>query len=116
LFGSISRSLVGELRGKRLVGQHHERWPLQLLGEPGDGRRLAGAGGAEQHGVLGAGPDPLLHRRDRLRLITRRDHVLMTSTGRRGAADRYRAHGTPPDALAGGSLPAGSGARLSLPW
>src|SRR6266704_3048167 len=40
--------LVGELRGQRLVGQHDQRRPLEPLGQPGDGRRLAGAGSAEQ--------------------------------------------------------------------
>ncbi len=40
--------LVGELGGQRLVGGQHERRLLHLLDQPGDGRRLAGAGDAEQ--------------------------------------------------------------------
>ena len=101
--------LVGELRGERLVRQHHQRRPLQLLGQPGDGRRLAGAGRAEQHGVLGARPDPLLHLGDRLRLVTGRHHV-GDDLERRDAALQvgYRAHGASSAALARGSSPAAS--------
>ena len=43
--------LVGQLGGQRLVGRHHQGGALQPLDEPGRRRRLAGAGGAEQHDV-----------------------------------------------------------------
>ena len=52
--------LVGELRGEGLVRLHHQDRPLQPLGQPGDGGRLAGAGRAQQHHVLLAAGDPLL--------------------------------------------------------
>ena len=71
--------LRGQLRGERLVGRHHERRPLHLLDEPGRRRRLAGAGGAEQHDVLLARLDPRRQLRDRRRLVARRrvlgDHL-----------------------------------------
>ena len=50
--------LVGELGRQGLVGLHHQDRPLHPLGQPGHGRRLAGAGGAEQDDVLLAGTDP----------------------------------------------------------
>ena len=50
--GQQLAQLVGQLRGQRLVRRHHQRRPLQPLDQPGRGRRLAGAGGAEQHDVL----------------------------------------------------------------
>ena len=61
--------LVGELGGERLVGRHDERRALHLLDEPGGRRRLAGAGGAEQHGVLLPRPDPAREVGDRRRLV-----------------------------------------------
>ena len=64
--------LVGELGGQGLVGLEHQHRPLDLLGHPGDGRGLAGAGGAEQHDVLDAAVDPLGDLRDRGRLVAGR--------------------------------------------
>ena len=43
--------LVGQLRGQRLVRRHHQRRPLQPFDQPGGGRGLTGAGGAEEHHV-----------------------------------------------------------------
>ena len=57
--GEQLAQLVGELRGQRLVGLHHQHRALHLLGHPGDRGGLAGAGGAEQHDVLLAALDPL---------------------------------------------------------
>jgi len=50
--GQQLTELVGELRREGLVGREHEGGPLDLLDEPGGGRRLAGARGPEQHDVL----------------------------------------------------------------
>ncbi len=63
--------LVGELRGQRLVRRHHQGGPLQPLDQPGRGRRLAGAGGAQQHDVALPRPDSPLQLLDGRRLITR---------------------------------------------
>ena len=46
--GEELAELVAELGGERLVVRDHERRPLQLLHQPGHGRRLAGSGRAEQ--------------------------------------------------------------------
>ena len=70
--GEQLAQLVGELGGQRLVGLHHQHRPLHLLGHPGDGGGLAGAGGAEQHDVLLAALDPLGDLRDRGRLVAGR--------------------------------------------
>ena len=67
--------LVGELGGERLVRHHDEHGALQLLGHPGDGGRLAGAGRAEQHRVLLPVGDPLGDLGDRGRLVTGRGHL-----------------------------------------
>ena len=64
--------LVGELGGQRLVGLQHQHRPLHLLGHPGDGRGLAGAGRAEQHDVLRPALDALGDLLDRGRLVTGR--------------------------------------------
>ena len=64
--------LVGELRGQRLVGLHHQRGALQLLDRPGDRRGLAGAGRTEQDDVLLPRLDALLDVRDRGRLVAGR--------------------------------------------
>ena len=52
--------LVGQLRGQRLVGRHHQGGPLQPLDEPRRGGRLAGTGGAQQHHVALPRADPAL--------------------------------------------------------
>jgi hypothetical protein len=44
--------LVGELGGQGLVRLQDQHRALHLLGDPGDGRGLAGAGRPEQHDVL----------------------------------------------------------------
>ena len=49
--GQHLSELVGQLGGQRLVGRHDQRGPLQLLDQPGGGRRLAGTGGTQQHDV-----------------------------------------------------------------
>ena len=64
--------LVGELGRQGLVGLHHQERPLHLLGHPGHGRGLAGAGRAEQDDVLLAALDALGDLRDRGRLVARR--------------------------------------------
>ena len=56
--GQQLAELGGELRRQRLVGSHHQGRPLQPLDQPGGGRGLAGAGGAEQHDVALAALDP----------------------------------------------------------
>ena len=61
--------LVGQLGGQRLVRRHHQRRPLQLLDQPRGGRRLAGAGRAQQHDVLLARADAPLQVVDRRRLV-----------------------------------------------
>ena len=67
--GEELAQLVGELGGEGLVGLEHEHRPLDLLGHPGHGRGLAGAGRAEQDDVLDAAVDPLGDLRDRGRLV-----------------------------------------------
>ena len=77
--GQQLAELGGQLRGERLVGRHHERRPLHLLDQPGRRRRLAGAGGAEQHDVLLPRLDPRRQLLDRRGLVTGRrvlgDHL-----------------------------------------
>ncbi len=77
--GQQLAELVGQLGGQRLVGCHDERGALHLLDEPGRRRRLAGAGGAEQHGVLLPCPDAPRELGDRRRLVAAggvvRDHL-----------------------------------------
>ena len=73
--GEEHAQLVGELRGQGLVGLHHQDRPLHLLGHPGHGRGLAGAGRAEQHDVLLAPVDPLDDLGDRRRLVAGGDVV-----------------------------------------
>ena len=58
--GQQLAELVGQLGGQGLVGRHHQGRPLDLLDQPGGRGRLAGAGRAEQHGVLLPGPDPVV--------------------------------------------------------
>src|SRR6185312_5367305 len=65
--------LVAELRGERLVVRDHERRPLDLLDDPGHRRGLAGSRGAEQRLVALAGTDAVGERRNRARLVARRD-------------------------------------------
>ena len=62
--------LVGQLGGQCLVRRHHQGRPLQPLDQPRGGRRLAGAGGAEQHHVALPRLDPALQLLDGGRLIT----------------------------------------------
>ena len=73
--GEELAKLVGELRRERLVGQHHQGRALDPLDQPGDRGGLAGAGRAEQHDVLLAGPDAALEVVDRGRLVAGR-HVV----------------------------------------
>ena len=65
--------LVAELRGERLVVGDHERRPLDLLDDPRHRRGLARSRRAEQRLVLLACPQPIGQRRDRTRLVARRD-------------------------------------------
>ena len=69
--GEELAQLVGELRRERLVGLEHQHGPLDLLGDPGHGRGLAGAGRAEEDDVLDAALDPLGDLLDGRRLVTR---------------------------------------------
>ena len=69
--GQQLAELVGELGRQRLVGRHHQGGPLQPLDQPGGGGGLAGAGGAEQHDVLLARPDPRSELVDGRRLVAR---------------------------------------------
>ena len=92
--------LVGQLRGQRLVGRHHQRRPLQPLDEPRRGRRLAGTGGAEQHDVALPRLDAALQLLDRGRLVTGglvlADHLEATAGAHDvidGAVLRVRQHG-----------------------
>ena len=62
--------LVGELRGQRLVRRHDQRGALHLLDQPGGRRRLAGAGGTQQHHVLFPVRQPAAEVLDRLGLVT----------------------------------------------
>ena len=82
--GQQLAELRGQLRREGLVGRHHERRPLQLLDQPGRRRRLAGAGGAEQHDVLLAGVDARCELLDRLGLVARRRVVGDDLEGRDG--------------------------------
>jgi hypothetical protein len=67
--------LVGELSGEGLVGQHDEHGALELLRHPGDRRRLARAGRAEQDDVLLPVADPLGDLGDRGRLVAGGGHL-----------------------------------------
>ena len=92
--------LVGELRGQRLVGRHHQRGPLQPLDQPRGRGRLAGAGGAQQHHVALPCLDPALQLLDGGGLVTGgcvlADH-LESAAGAHdvldGAVLRVRQHG-----------------------
>ena len=64
--------LVGQLGGERLVRRHHQRRPLHPFDQPRGGRRLTGAGRAEQHDVLLPSADPPFQIVDRLRLVAGR--------------------------------------------
>ena len=61
--------LVRELGGQGLVRRHHQRGPLEPLDHPRGGRRLAGAGRAEQHDVLLTAADAPLEVGDRGGLV-----------------------------------------------
>ncbi len=87
--------LVGELRGQRLVGLHHQDRPLHLLGHPRHRRRLARAGRAQQHDVLLARVDPLDDLRDRRRLVARGRVVgLHVERGHATLEIGHRTHGS----------------------
>ncbi len=73
--GKQLAQLVGELRGQRLVGLEDQDGALQLLGHPGHGRGLAGAGGTQQDDVLLPALDPPGDLGDRRRLVARRLEV-----------------------------------------
>jgi hypothetical protein len=70
--GQQFSKLVGQLGGECLVRGHHQRRTLQLLDQPRRRRRLAGAGGAEQHDVAFVGMHPAHELVDGGRLVTRR--------------------------------------------
>nr|BFF24944.1 hypothetical protein GCM10025732_29090 [Glycomyces mayteni] len=61
--------LLRQLRGEGLVVDHHQGRPLEPLDQPRGRGGLAGAGGAEQHGVALAAADPVGELRDRGRLV-----------------------------------------------
>ena len=63
--------LLGQLGGEGLVRRDDQGRPLQLLDEPGGGRALAGAGGAEQHDVRISAFHPDRQLLDRGRLVAR---------------------------------------------
>jgi hypothetical protein len=86
---------VGQLRGERLVGRHHQRGPLQTFDQPRSGGRLAGAGGTEEHDVaLPCGDAPFqffdgggliagrLVRADHLELAANTDQAIHGVSGR----------------------------------
>ena len=77
--------LVRELRGERLVVREHERGALHLLDQPGRGRRLAGAGRAEQHDVGLAGVDAAGQLGDRGGLVAARPVVAHDLEGTDGS-------------------------------
>ena len=52
--------------------RQHERRPLRLLDDAGDGESLAAAGDAEQHLILRAVVEAAHQRFDRLRLVALR--------------------------------------------
>ncbi|CNL39223.1 Uncharacterised protein [Mycobacterium tuberculosis] len=74
---------VRQLGGQRLVGRHHQGGPLQAFDQPRGGRRLPGAGGAEQHHVTLPRVDPPLQLVDCGRLVAgrsmRTDHLEVTA-------------------------------------
>ena len=72
---------------KRLVRRHDQGGALQPLDQPGGGRRLAGAGRAEQHDVLLTGADPPLELVDGLRLVAARNEVGDHLEGGDGSGD-----------------------------
>ena len=43
--------LIGQLRGKSLVGRHHQGGTLGLFNEPGRSSGLTGTRGTEQHNI-----------------------------------------------------------------
>ena len=62
--------LVGQLSGQSLVRRHQQGGPLHLLDQPRRGRRLTGAGGAEQDDILLTAAQPPLQLRYRGGLVT----------------------------------------------
>ena len=67
--------LLGELGGEALVRSEDQRRLLRLLDRPGDGRRLAGPGDAEQRLEAIAAHDALAQLGDRLGLVAGRREV-----------------------------------------
>ena len=128
--GQQLAELVGQLGGEGLVRGHHQRRPLQPLDQPGRGRGLAGAGGAEQHDVALPRADPPLELVDRGRLVAGRrevgddlergDPALQVGHGSHGSTVgpvRHRQDRPPPTPImarvAGASLPRH---RRTHPW
>ena len=105
--------LVRQLRRERLVVREHERRALHLLDEPCRRRRLAGAGGAQQHDVGLTRVDAGGEVGDRLRLVAGRLVFADDLEGAYGTSGLHLSRvGGPTDTRA---MFAGGGCRQSAP-
>jgi hypothetical protein len=84
--------LAEELGRQGLVVGHHQRGAVVGLDDVGDGEGLPGAGGAEQHLVGQAVPQPLGQLRDGGGLVARGLHVGGEAEGRHRAPGRAGRH------------------------
>ena len=76
IFDGVGRKelaeLAVELGREGLVGRHHQRWPLHLFNDIGDGEGLARASHPEQGLGVQPVPQPIHEAADRLGLVPRR--------------------------------------------